>query len=375
MCALNRIFGYAPRIASALLDCFGSAAPVFRMGKDELREVLGPGSKYAAEICARSLDMAAAELEEAGRMGVEFRGRGEAGYPALLAECEDAPAGLYVRSDAPSACLAAERDCIAIVGTRDITPYGKEWCTRIVDALAGTGKNPVIVSGLAYGTDITAHRTALENGLDTIAVMATGADTVYPPAHRGDAMKIAGKAGSALITDYPLHTKAIAINFIRRNRIIAGMCRATILIESRSKGGGMITASQAFSYNRDVFALPGRAGDPFSAGCNSLIRSGCAAPVTSERDLVESLGFIFRKESGKHAVPSEYYSGDMDKDSVGMMSRILLLIRKNRRMSLDELAEATALPYGTVAELCGILETDGFISIDLMQRCTINRKK
>ena len=153
------------------------------------------------------------------------------------------------------------------------------------------------------------------------------------------------------------------------------MCRATILIESRSKGGGMITASQAFSYNRDVFALPGRAGDPFSAGCNSLIRSGCAAPVTSERDLVESLGFIFRKESGKHAVPSEYYSGVMDKDSVGMMSRILLLIRKNRRMSLDELAEATALPYGTVAELCGILETDGFISIDLMQRCTINRKK
>ena len=244
-----------------------------------------------------------------------------------------------------------------------------------MDALAGTGKNPVIVSGLAYGTDITAHRTALEDGLDTIAVMATGADTVYPPAHRGDALKIAGKAGSALITDYPLHTKAIAINFIRRNRIIAGMCRATILIESRSKGGGMITASQAFSYNRDVFALPGRAGDPFSAGCNSLIRSGCAAPVTSERDLVESLGFIFRKESGKHAVPSEYYSGVMDKDAVGMMSRILLLTRKNRRMSLDELADATDLPYGTVAELCGILETDGFISIDLMQRCTINRKK
>lgn len=375
LCAMNRIFGYEPRIASALLDCFGSAASVFRQDRKTISEVLGPWSGHADKICARSLDMAAAELEEARRLGVEFVGRGETGYPVLLAECEDAPAGLYVRSAAPAACMATPRPFIAIVGTRDISPYGKEWCIRIVDALARTGENPVIVSGLAYGTDITAHLAALENGLDTIAVMATGADTVYPAAHRPAARQIEEKPGSALVTDYPLHTQAIPVNFVRRNRIIAGMCRATILIESRLKGGGIITANQAFSYDRDVFVLPGRADDPMSAGCNYLIRTGCATPITSERNLMESLGFSLKKAEGGKRKLSEYYKGVLDSCRTEQMSRILLAIKKNRRISMDELSETCGIGYSTVAGLCGILETDGFIDIDLMQRCTINRKK
>ena len=375
LCALNKIFGYEPRIASALLECFGGAAPVFKLDRDALVQVLGPGSKYTDRICAKSLDMAAEELEEAWKLGVEFRGRGEAGYPALLAECEDAPAGLYVRSGVPAACLVNERDYIAIVGTRDITPYGKEWCIRIVEALARSGRKPVIVSGLAYGTDITAHMAALENGLDTIAVMATGADTVYPSAHRAAARMIASTEGSALVTDYPLRTQAIAINFIRRNRIIAGICQATILIESRARGGGIITANQAFSYSREVYALPGRADDPMSAGCNALIRSGCAVPVTSEKNLVESLGFTFRKNSKQDENPGQYYKGMLKDRQIELMSQILLLIKRNRRMSLDELSEVTELEYSAVAEMASLLESDGFINIDLMQRCTINRKK
>ena len=205
--------------------------------------------------------------------------------------------------------------------------------------------------------------------------MATGADTVYPAAHRPAARRIEEKPGSALVTDYPLHTQAIPVNFVRRNRIIAGMCRATILIESRLKGGGMITADQAFSYDRDVFVLPGRADDPMSAGCNYLIRTGCATPITSEKNLMESLGFSLKKAEGGKRKLSEYYRGVLDSCQTEQMSRILLAIKKNRRISMDELSETCSIGYNTVAGLCGILETDGFIDIDLMQRCTINRKK
>lgn len=375
LCALNRIFGYAPGTASVMLDCFGSAGSIFRLGKDVLREALGPESKYLDAFGQEALDMAAKELEEAEKYGIAFIGRGEKGYPPLLAECQDAPAGLYVRSGSPLQCMIQERDYISIVGTRNISDYGREWCRRIVEALARTGRQPVIVSGLAYGTDMTAHMAALENGLDTIAVMATGADTVYPCAHRGVARKIARLAGSALISDYPLHTKAIAVNFIRRNRIIAGLGRATILVESGARGGGMITAGLAFSYDRDVYALPGRADDIMSAGCNALIRSGTAIPITSEKNLTESLGYEFRKKTFRiEEAAAVHYSGKISPGQIDEIAGILLAIKKFRRISLQELAEATGMDYKRIAGLAGILENDGFISIDLMKRCSIKGK-
>lgn len=375
LCALNRIFGYKPGIASAMLEFFGSATEIFRAGKDALLEILGPCSGYPDKINEKALEDASKELEEAGRLGIAFIGRGEEGYPGMLAECGDAPSGLYVRSASPYTCMRDDRDYISIVGTRNISDYGKDWCRRIVRALADTGNRPVIVSGLAYGTDITAHLAALDAGLDTIAVMATGADTVYPALHRTHAGRIAALEGSALVTDYPLHTSATAVNFIRRNRIIAGMGKAVILIESRIKGGGMITARQAFSYDREVYALPGRADDPMSEGCNMLVRSGIATAVVSEKDLTESLGYVFRPvKQAPESRARSYYAGTMDSVMTERLAEILLLIRKNRRISLQELAEKTGLGYGTAASLAGILENDGFISIDMMQRCSINGK-
>ena len=376
LCALNMIFGFEPRIATALLDCFGSAKAIFEMEKSDLLEILGPYSKYRDALNARSLDRAASELENAAKYGISFIGRNEKEYPAPLNECEDGPAGIYIRSDFPDECFQNQKDFISIVGTRSVSDYGKDWCRRIVEALARTGKNPVIVSGLAYGTDITAHIAALDCGLSTIAVMATGAESVYPSVHRRHAERIASEKGSALISDYPLHTAAIPVNFVRRNRIIAGLCKATILIESRHRGGGLITARQAFSYDRDVYALPGRADDPLSEGCNAMIRSGTAIPIVSEKNLVKSLGYGFkRKREFDIESAVSCYGKSHERDTVDKIARILLLIKKNRRLSMQELSEMTGYGYRTVAELTGILESDGVISVDLMQRCTIDAGK
>ena len=181
---------------------------------------------------------------------------------------------------------------VAVVGTRDISPYGREWCERIVHALARTSPKPLIVSGLAIGTDICAHKAALEASLPTIAVMATGTDTIYPYRHRQIAEKMSGTQGCALVTDYPPGTAPLPVNFLRRNRIIAGLSHATILVESKIKGGGMMTCRLAFSYDRDVYALPGRADDLRSQGCNHLIRARMAEPLTSEEDIIDSLGLL-----------------------------------------------------------------------------------
>lgn len=375
LCALNRTFGYQPGIAAALIEYAGSASAVYGSGKEILGEVLGPYSRYRDALSQKALDEAWKELGEAGKYGIVFIGKGEPGFPEMLSECADCPMGLYVRGESPYESLRGGRDYISIVGTRNVSGYGRDWCRRIVGAIAMSGTDPVIVSGLAYGTDITAHTAALEAGIDTVAVMATGADMIYPAAHAAHAMRISGKSGSALISDYPLHSKAIPVNFIRRNRIIAGISRATILIESGLKGGGMITARQAFSYDRDLYVLPGRADDPMSAGCNALLRSGAAVPVISEKDLAESLGYSFRR-AGHKATDSaaSMYTGSMDSADVQKIAEILLLIRKNRDITLQELDRKTGYGYRTIAGLTGILENDGLISIDLMQRCSINRK-
>ena len=375
MCALNRIFGYEPGIAAALLDNLGSAKAVFGLGKDDIMSIFGPHSKYAGKICLAALDAAWKELEEAARHDTVFIGRNEPSYPALLKECGDSPAGIYVRSLDMENCLSADRDYIAVVGTRRISQYGSDWCRKIVRTLAESGRRVVIVSGLAYGTDITAHTEALRCGLGTIAVMATGTDTIYPAMHYRHAMKIAGTSGSALVSDYPLHTKAIPVNFVRRNRIIAGLSRATILIESGARGGGMITARQAFSYDREIYVLPGRADDPMSAGCNALLRQGTAIPVTSLKDLAEDLGYTFRTEGKENDAPLEAaYARTLGMDTVGEMAEFLLLVKRHGRLSLQDIADMSGMGYRRTAEIAGILQNDGFIAMDLMQRCSINRK-
>lgn len=378
LCALNRIFGFEPKIALALISHLGSAAEVFELKQQEIGDLLGPHSRYRNGISREAVDLAAAELESLSDRGISFCGWSESSYPPLLKECEDAPAGVYVRCSGAPEDLWKKKRYIAVVGTRDLSPYGREWCEKLVCRLAEAPvrERPVIVSGLALGTDICAHRTALACGLPTIAVMATGPDEVYPSRHRGAAAEICRSEGSALITDYPPGTAPLAIHFLRRNRIIAGLSEVTVLIESKIKGGGMMTARLADSYNREVYALPGRVDDLRSQGCNLLIRSRTANPITSVEDFLKELGMSRR--STKATAESDgqrlqrLYSGTAVQDRIETMGRLLLAIRSEKGITIEDLACRTGLDYGRAAQMVGMLETDGFIITDLLQRCFIN---
>ncbi len=371
---MNRIFGFSPKTGIALITCIGSASEVFQMKSGEIDKMLGPYSKYKGMITPEAADRAERELAELEKMDIRFVGWNEEVYPQLLHECEDAPIGLYVRTTTPLDELWKPMRRIAVVGTRDISPYGREWCIRTVTGLAESAERPAIVSGLALGTDFYAHRTALECGLPTIGVMATGPESVYPPRHRDFAERLCHTPGCALITDYPPGTAPLSVHFLRRNRIIAGLSESTILIESKLKGGGLMTCNLAFSYNREVHALPGRADDLRSQGCNSLIKNKIAEPLVSVEELLKSLNLKNGRKSGKESPTSlvlRKYGDRMSPGQIAEMTEILELVKSERGVTLDEISAATGIPYNNVSSMTGLLETDNFITIDLLQRCSL----
>lgn len=378
LCALNKIFGFAPKIGLALISNTGSAAEVFRIEGKDMDELLGPHNRYRGLMSMKAVDQAAKELADMESRGISFVGWSEEDYPPLLQECEDAPIGLYVRSTTPMDELWKPQKRIAVVGTRDITPYGREWCVRTVDGLARCKEKPAVVSGLALGTDFCAHKAALESGLATIGVMATGPETVYPYRHREFAERICSTPGCALVTDYPPGTAPLAIHFLRRNRIIAGLSDATVLIESKIKGGGMMTCRLAFSYSREVYALPGRADDLRSQGCNSLIRSKIAEPIISIEDLTDSLGLNrtgIRSRNGIREVVESAYRSSLSAEKTELAVTLLTMMKKERGITVEELAQDTGISYSMIANMAAMLETDGFISVDLLQRCFIMVEK
>ena len=378
LCALNRIFGFKPKIALALLSNFGSASEVFSMRDKEINLVLGPYSNHANSFRLASVEKEAQELERLTKEGITFVGWTEDSYPQALKQCEDAPVGLYIRSRTPVSELFKPRREIAIVGTRDLSLYGRDWCEKTVKSLSQTEERPRIISGLALGADICAHKAAIDNKLETIAVMATGPENIYPYRHKEFAMRLCETPGCALITDYPPGTAPLAIHFLRRNRIIAGLSDALLLIESKIKGGGMMTSRLAFSYNRDVYALPGRIDDIRSQGCNYLIKNKIAEPITSTEELISSLGLSSGRIRGNenwNENLSMNYSGRIPENRISQMAVLLLAIRENRGITLEELCQKCRMDYGQVAMLAGMLETDGFISIDLLQRCCILSRK
>jgi len=369
LCALNKALGYQPAAGRGLVERFGSAANVFRQSPETLREVLG--AELAALLTPGLLAWAREELERIRDGGFRFIAFGEEDYPDLLAECPDPPLGLYVHACTPPAAVFGLRPCIAVVGTRDLSPYGRDWCRKLVRAMAEATVSPCIVSGLAFGADGVAHRTALEGGLTTVGVMATGIEKVYPWQHTDLASQIANTPGCALVTDYPTGSSPVALNFIRRNRIIAGLSRATIVIESKTRGGSLITAKYACDYDRDVYALPGRAGDLRSAGCNSLIRQRMADIITDPEDLVERLGLgksVRRRKAGLEALLAQKYGCGSP------LVRLGLLVKGRPGITLEEIARETGWGWPEVMERAGILETDGLLETDFLQRCTIPTK-
>ncbi len=376
--ALGRIFGYEPLYVSGIVSKLGSAYSVFELSPKEADALLGAHSKYRGKICRAALDEAAEELHRLESQGCRFIASTEAEFPALLRDCPDCPAGLYYKSASSPAEIFSERPSIAIVGTRDISPYGREWTRKIVDACSQAPAKPVIVSGLAFGVDITAHISALDLGLPTIAVLPCGIDDLYPAAHRKAAERIASSPGSALVTDYPPGTSPVAFTFVRRNRIIAGLAGCTVLVESKANGGGLITCRLADSYGREVFALPGRVDDARSAGCNALIRSRTAEAITGLPGLGEQLGlgrYSIRKKKDFCTMVSEYYGSRTDSSELSAICELAGIIAQRRGVDLEELCYLCGKPYNEVARIAVLLETDGFICTDLTGRCTINARK
>lgn len=384
--ALGKVFGFEPRVALSLVENLGSASAVFDLSLSQRDELLGPYSKHKGELTDRLLDEVAEEYERLSRMNAYYIAYREPDYPLALKEAQDPPVGLYVRcTTPPDGLFGGTAPVIAVVGTRDATPYGLRQCERLVYALAQLEPKPVIVSGLAFGVDICAHRTAMRYGLPTWGVMATGVDTIYPWRHRDDAIRMESAPGCALLSDYPLGTNAMAIHFIRRNRIIAALAKATLLVESKEKGGGLITARLAFDYGREVYAVPGRMEDVRSQGCNRLIAEKVAEAVCSPEQWLDSMGLAVRRpgqgrgrlgekgcseaEEANHVISG---SGSITRSDTELCARMLELIRSECGISLGQLALELHCSEVKMAALASVLEADGLIRVDLLRRCRIN---
>ena len=367
LCALNRIFCYEPVVGLRLLEYFGTAAAVFEAPSGQLGGLLHARPEYAGKVHRGALAESARELESVERIGGRFVGLHSQAYPQLLRECPDRPLGLYVRSQTPAEDLFNSREAIAFVGTRDLSSYGREWCGNLVSTLSETSVKPLIVSGLAFGIDYVAHTTALTLSLPTVGVMATGIDRIYPSRHESLAERMVCTPGCALVSCYPLGTAPLANQFLSRNRIIAGMSRATVLVESKIRGGGLITARHAYSYDRDVYALPGRVDDVRSQGCNRLIRDKIAEPVISREDFLDKLGLKaprLRKQDVLGKAAGLFPDGSLE-------LAVLKAVLAERGIDIRTLCARTDRPYAEVIAAALALESEGFLSMDILQRCSV----
>ncbi len=293
--ALGKVFAYKCVAGRELIAICGTASEVFRLGRKGLEKYLGGAEIFIEQLLNPPLgDWAEAELEWCLRHGIDPLTEDSPKYPFRLATCPDAPLVLFCRG---SADLNAEH-ILAVVGTRRCTWTGREMTRRIVSGMKNVRDGVTIVSGLALGIDGESHRTALDEGLPTIAVIPCGMDEIYPEKHREMASQIA--ATGAVVTDFTRKTEPVAINFLRRNRIIAGMADATLLAESHSRGGGLITCELADSYGREVFAVSGRPTDNSFAGCNALIEKCSARIANSPESICKGMGWPVRRASAAH---------------------------------------------------------------------------
>lgn len=286
--ALTRINHFNLATSLQLYRKLGSATAIMEHRHD-IKAVIhdaSPRLEEALKDVSGAIKRAEEELAFDEKHNIKPLVIGSDNYPKRLRECDDAPLVLYYRGSAN----LDQRRIIAMVGTRHCTTYGQDTIKRFIEELKLLCPDVLIVSGLAYGVDINAHRKALANGFDTVGVLAHGLDFLYPAAHRDTAAEMLTHGG--LVTEFMTKTNADKMNFVRRNRIIAGLADATIVVESASKGGSLITANIAMDYGRDVFAFPGNVGQPYSQGCNNLIRDNKAALITSAEDFVNTMGWM-----------------------------------------------------------------------------------
>ncbi|MBR2235339.1 MAG: DNA-processing protein DprA [Prevotella sp.] len=353
--ALTRMTGFNFATALRLYQELGSGRGVWEH-RNDVKEVLPDCTdRLAANLKDWSMALTRAEQEMAfiEKHHLQVLCHGDSRYPQRLMECPDAPIVLYYLGNAD---LNAQR-VVNIVGTRHCTPYGQDLVRRLVADLRQLCPQVLIVSGLAYGVDICAHRQALQQGLETVGVLAHGLDDLYPPRHRETAKQMLTQGG--LLTEYMSETNADKANFVRRNRIVAGMSDATILVESAAKGGGLITANIAQDYNRAVFAFPGAVGAPYSEGCNHLIRDNGAALITSAADIVNFMGWQ------NDAQLLQAKTVGIERDCFPNLSdeemAVVNVLQATGDMQQSVLAVKTNIPIGQLTALLFQLEMKGVV--------------
>lgn len=282
--ALQLIPGIGLISARTLYDVFGNATEVFDR-RGELVHYTQPSQRKLIKMleCPEAFDRAKRELDFAEKNGLTCLCISDRRYPSRLRDCIDAPLALFFKGNTDLNALHV----VSLVGTRNATEYGRQLCREFISGLKSLCPDTLVVSGLAYGIDIAAHRACLDGSVSTVGVLAHGLDRIYPAVHRKTAVEMLEQGG--LLTEYMSGTNPDRQNFVRRNRIVAGMCDATIVVESAAKGGALITAGLASDYHRDCFAFPGRVADPVSQGCNTLIRDNKAALITSAEDFVKAM--------------------------------------------------------------------------------------
>lgn len=336
--ALTLLPGVGDVLAKSLVAYCGSAQNIFSTSKTRLEKIPGIGKERAAQITsAEVLKEAEEELKFIEKYHIEPLFFTDKNYPYRLKECADSPVMLYYRGNAN---LNSEK-IVAVVGTRRITSYGKEQTQKLIADLAA--QNALVVSGLAYGVDVCAHQAALENNLATVGVLGHGLNTVYPQVHKSIAKEMIAQGG--LLTEYRSTNKMHPSNFPNRNRIVAGLCDALIVAESAVEGGAMLTANVANSYNREVFAFPGKASDRFSAGCNFLIKTYKAKMIESAEDLLREMNW---QNSGEH-------KGTKKKQKQLAITlneaeqKIYHLLKEKEGLAIDELAVLADMNISTLA--------------------------
>jgi DNA processing protein len=335
--------------AKLLISYCGSAEAVFHASKRELLKIPGIGIGTANSIhTAEPLARAERELTFLEQHGVNAFFYTHEHYPARLRQCYDCPPMLYFKGSSPD--LLSARRIVAIVGTRQPSEYGKALCEELVDGLRPF--NVLVVSGLAYGIDIAAHRKATALEMPNIGVLGHGLGNIYPSQHRSTALKMIENGG--LLTEYIFDTKPDREHFPMRNRIIAGICDALVVVETATTGGSMISAELASQYERDTFAIPGRAHDIKSAGCNLLIKTNRARLAESAADLAAALRW---DESAKQSNIQIALFPDLSPAETGLLD----IIREKPEIPIDQLTIAAQLPPGELASLILGLEFKGVI--------------
>lgn len=353
--ALTRLTNFNYQQALELYKTVGSAQLLY-----EHRNEIGDIVKEASPTLMQALQnwddaMKRADFELHYMQEHSIRGLvlGDDDYPQRLCECSDAPLVLYYKGN----CDLNQTKIVSIVGTRQMTVYGQDLIRHFVNDLKRHCSNMLIVSGLAYGVDICAHREALANGYETVGVLAHGLDQIYPYRHHETAAEMVNHGG--LLTEFMTQTNADKPNFVRRNRIVAGMADATVLVESAAKGGGLITCEIAQSYDRSVFAFPGNVGSEFSKGCNNMIRDNVAGLISNANDFVVAMGW--QDEALRKQAMADGIERNLFPDLSPEEQKVVGLLQHTNNLQLNILSVKTGIPIGQLTALLFQLEMKGVV--------------